>query len=77
MAVINKVPELLAQKFGGAQNVVLQHVAQDTRLTYSTVLRWAKRDITKIDTPTLETWCKYFNCGVGDILQYVPDEGQG
>ena len=52
MRVINHVPELLAQKFGGAEKVVLQRVAQDTRLTYSTVLRWVKRDITKIDTPT-------------------------
>jgi DNA-binding Xre family transcriptional regulator len=73
MAVINRVPDLLAQKFGGKDKVVLQHVAQDTRLTYSTVLRWAKRDITKIDTPTLETWCKYFGVGVGDILVYQED----
>ena len=71
MPVINHVPELLAQKFGGAEKVVLQRVAQDTRLTYSTVLRWAKRDITKIDTPTLETWCKYLGVGIGEILEYT------
>jgi len=74
MAVINHVPELLAKKFGGADNVVLQHVAQDTRLTYSTVLRWAKHDINKIDAAVLSTWCKYLGVGVGDILEYVPDK---
>lgn len=70
MPVVNRVPELLAKKFGGADKVVLQHVAQDTRLTYSVVLRWSKRDIQKIDIPTLEKWCKYFGVGVGDILVY-------
>lgn len=75
MTVINRVPDLLAEKFGGADKVIMQRVAQDTRLTYSTVLRWAKRDIGKVDTPTLSTWCKYFGVGVGDILVYVPDEG--
>lgn len=72
--MINHVPELLAVKFGGKKKIILQRVAQDTRLTYSTVLRWAKQDITKIDAPVLETWCKYFGVGVGDILEYIPDE---
>jgi DNA-binding Xre family transcriptional regulator len=74
MPVINRVPELLAEKFGGADKVILQRVAQDTRLTYSTVSRWAKRDIDRADFPILETWCKYFGVGVGDILVYQPSK---
>ncbi len=64
--------ELLAEKFGGADKIIMQRVALDTRLTYSVVLRWSKRNIQKIDTPTLEKWCEYLGVGVGDILVYVP-----
>lgn len=70
MPVINRVPELLAAKFGGKENVVLQRVSQDTRLTYSTVARWAKSDVDRADFPILAVWCEYFQCGVGDILVY-------
>ena len=70
MPVINRVPELLAKKFGGADKVIMQRVSLDTRLTYSVVLRWNKRNIQKIDTPTLEKWCEYLECQPGDILVY-------
>jgi DNA-binding Xre family transcriptional regulator len=72
MAIVNRVPELLAKKFGGADKVVVLQVAQDLRLTYSTVERWAKNDITRVDLPILEAWCKYLGVGVGDILIYEP-----
>ncbi len=74
MLIENRVAELLAAKFGGKEKVVLQRVAQDMRLTYSTVSRWAKSDVDRIDTPVLEAWCKYLNCGVGDILVYRPED---
>lgn len=70
MPVINRVPELLAEKFGGADKVIMQRVAQDMKVTYSVVLRWNKRDIQKVDMPILEKWCKYFGVGVGEILEY-------
>ena len=58
MPVVNRVPELLAQKFGGADKVVMQRVAQEMKITYSVVLRWNKRDIHMIDASMLEKWCK-------------------
>ena len=27
----------------------------------------------RIDYSTLEALCGYFNCGIGDILEYVPE----
>lgn len=74
MAIVNRVPDLLAEKFGGEENIVVLHVAQDLRLTYSTVERWVKREVTRADFPILEAWCKYLNVGIGDILVYVPEE---
>ena len=29
-----------------------------------------------IDTRTIETLCKYLNCQLGDILEYIPDGTQ-
>lgn len=74
--MVNRVPELLAEKFGGADKVNKQQVAQDMRVTYSVVLRWNKRDIHMIDAGILEKWCEYFKVGVGEILEYVPVDKQ-
>lgn len=74
MPVINRVPDLLAKKFGGADKVVKQQVAQDLKVTYSVVLRWNKGDIHMIDAGILEKWCEYLGVGVGDILVYVPEK---
>lgn len=73
MAVKNRVPELLAEKFGGADKIVVQSVAYDVRLPYSTVERWVKDRVTRVDFPILETWCRYLDKPVGDILVYIPD----
>ena len=70
MPVINRVPELLAQKLGGEDKIVVQRVAQELKLTYSTAERWIKNDVTRADFPILEKWCEYLDCEVGDILVY-------
>jgi DNA-binding Xre family transcriptional regulator len=76
MPVINRVPELVAHKFGGQDKVVIQRVADDTGLTYATVSGWLKSRVNRADFPVLATWCKYLGVGVGDLLEYVPDEGE-
>lgn len=74
MPVINRVPELLAEKMGGEDKIVVQQLAQELKLTYSTVERWVKNQVTRADFPILEKWCEYLGVGVGDILVYVPDK---
>lgn len=29
---------------------------------------------TRIDYSTIEALCNFFNCSIGDLLEYVPDE---
>ncbi len=70
MAVINRVPELIAQKFGGENKIVLLQVQSETGLNYATVSSWVKNQVTRADFPILEKWCKYLNCGIGDLLIY-------
>jgi DNA-binding Xre family transcriptional regulator len=76
MSIVNRVPELCAKKFGGADKVNVSQIQKSTLLTYSTVRRWVKDEIDRYDAPALEAWCKYLNCQPGDILQYVPSDGE-
>lgn len=68
MAIINRVPELVAQRFGGADKINKSEVQKDTRLTYSTVTRWIDGEIDRVDFPVLEIWCEYLGVEPGDIL---------
>lgn len=74
MPVKNRVPALVADKFGGANKVNIQEIAYDMRLTYSTVERWVKDEVTRADFPILDKWCEYLGVEVGDILVRVPEE---
>jgi DNA-binding Xre family transcriptional regulator len=76
MAIVNRVPELVAEKFGGADKVNISAIQKDTRLTYSTVARWVKNEVDRFDAPALEAWCKYLGVQPGDILVYEPDKAK-
>lgn len=68
----SRVKELIDQQFGGADKVNLSEVQRATGLTYVTVSKWYKGRIDRVDFPTLAVWCKYLECGVGDLLIYKP-----
>lgn len=68
--MINRVPELTAKKFGGADKINLMDVQRETGLNYPVVSRWVRGKVDRADFPILEKWCKYFGVGVGDILVY-------
>ncbi len=73
--MLNRVPELVAERFGGKDRINLSQVQADTKLNYATVSKWIKgRHERRIDMAALEAWCKYLGVGVGDILVFVPDE---
>jgi DNA-binding Xre family transcriptional regulator len=73
MAVINRVPDLVAEKFGGREKVNLTRVQEETGLNYGTVLSWMKGHVNRADFNILEVWCKYLGVGVGEILVYKPE----
>jgi DNA-binding Xre family transcriptional regulator len=70
MPVINRVPELAAEKFGGKENINLKEIERETELNYGVVSRWVRGKVDRADFPILEVWCKYFKVGVGEILEY-------
>lgn len=56
------------------RSLTLQDVAYETRLAYGTVNKWAKGQVSRFDSETLATFCDYFECQPGDLLDYVPDD---
>lgn len=35
---------------------------------------YCKNQITRVDLPVLARICDYLQCGIGDVLEYIPDE---
>ena len=56
------------------RKLTYEALQQETGLASSTLSRLLKNEpIDRIDGKTLDTLCQYFACGVGDLLEYVPD----
>ena len=47
-------------------------IGQETGLSPSTLVRLMNNDFDRVDRGTLDTLCGFFDCGIGDLLEYVP-----
>lgn len=72
--IVNRVPDLVAEKFGGKDKVNMSQVQRETGLEYQTVLRWMKNRVDRADFPILEVWCRYLGVKVDSILEYDPSK---
>jgi putative transcriptional regulator len=50
-----------------------EDVINDTKLSKMTVNKLFHGKATMYGKETLDKLCKYFNCTVSDILEYIPD----
>lgn len=71
MALKNKFPELIAERFPDGVNISQLH--RDTKMTNRSISDWVKGRVTRIDLDVLEVWCKYLKVQPGDILIYEED----
>lgn len=55
------------------RRISLQEMHRDTGIAWSTLQRWEKGEVDRYDSAVLSKLCAYFQCGVGEILEYVPD----
>lgn len=70
MAIENRCKELIDRKFAASgEPVTLSRVQEATGLNFNTVSRWYRGQVSSINFETLETWCNYLNCDVGDLLK--------
>ena len=49
-------------------------IAEEARVSQGVLVRLMNNDFERIETGTLDALCRYFKCGVGDILEHVPGE---
>jgi putative transcriptional regulator len=74
--IVNRVSALM-----GERRANMQDVATATGIAYSSVFALYHDKVTRYDRETLDRLCRYFGCGVGDLLLYQPDhasaQGEG
>ena len=48
-------------------------ISEETGLSQGVLVRLMNSNFERVETPTLNALCKYFDCGIGELLEYVPD----
>ena len=67
--------ELLIERgFREGKKITLDQVVQETGINRSTLSRLSSVRGYNTTTDNIDKLCRYFNCAVGDLMQYVPDE---
>lgn len=57
------------------RSISLRAVASETGLAINTVMKWSKETgVDRFDSDTVAKLCRYFDCGVGDLLEYIPGD---
>jgi putative transcriptional regulator len=58
----------------GKEKMTRKHLAELTGIRPNTIGDLYREDVRKIDFHTLNKLCQVFNCEVGDLLEYTPDD---
>jgi putative transcriptional regulator len=75
MAVRNRLLSLISEKQAQTNRRITQEeVANAVGLSRQTLNKWVTNKVESYPKDTLDKFCKYFDCGVGDILIYERDE---
>lgn len=56
------------------RRISYREIEAATRISYSTLSRLGRGRVTQFNARLLDALCEYFECGVGDILQYTPNK---
>lgn len=66
---------LIAQKSAREERKIpYRVVTEETGLSSGVLTRLVNSDFDRVERGTLDTLCRYFGCGVGDVLEYVPGQ---
>lgn len=69
---------LLAQKENReGRKIPYRVITEETRLSSGVMTRLVNSEFDRVERGTLDTLCRYFACGVGDLLEYIPDAAGG
>lgn len=74
MAVKNRLIELMGEKqMKEGRSINASTVARETGLTRQVVSKWARGEVSEFRADMVEELCKYFKCGIEDLLYITPD----
>lgn len=57
----------------GERKLKISEVARDTGINRGTLTRLYHETAERIELDALNVLCKYFQCELGDLLEFVPD----
>ncbi len=76
--IASRLKVLIAEKeVAERRTIPYEEIKNVTGIATSTLSSLAKSTTTRFFEDTLVKLCEYFNCQVGDLLVYVPDEEEG
>lgn len=72
----NRFLTFLAQKeIREQRRIKTYEIVEATGVSFTTVQRWMRNEVSKIEGTVIEAFCAYFDCDIGDLL-YI-DESVG
>lgn len=75
MPVNNRFSILLGEKrMREKRNIPLTEIAENTGISYPTLLAWANNQVTRYDVPVINALAKYFGIkDINELLEYVEE----
>lgn len=71
---INFVKLLARKQEAENRRIGLSEVSEQTEIAYTTLQRWERGEISRIDFPIVQSLCDYFECKMSDLIQYIPPQ---
>ena len=62
-------------KLMGERKLKISDVARDTGLHRNTITLLYQETATRVDLEAIDTLCRYFGVAVGELLEYIQDDG--
>ena len=57
------------------RKLTYEALQQETGLAPNTLARFLKSEpLDRIDANTIDALCRFFSCGIGDLLEYLPSD---
>lgn len=70
----SKLPLLRVQtELATGRKLPYRVIAAEAGLSTGVLTRLMNNEFERVETSTLEALCRFFDCNVGDLLEYVPN----
>ncbi len=72
--IISHVKALIARKEQLEKRpITYRTLSAETGLSTTSITKLARGSFVNVGKSTIDRLCRYFDCGVGDLLEYIPD----